>query len=151
MFKKLVASILIALCIASNAWALNSPYYGTYNWLSTGVKTTSQYLPDQSGLYVTGVEVVCVVTAASGTGGLQVKIQGKEPITGTYYDVASTTNLNTTGVPRVIAGANVFTVTSTSTAGNVNTYIPYTWRLAVVHGDSSNYNYSCSYTAFSSS
>lgn len=144
----LVASLLIPLKEAS---ALNSPYQGVYTWLPSAARTTAQTLTDQSNLYVTGIEAVCNVTSASGTGGLQLQIQGKDLVSGSYYTISTTTANTTTGVIRNIVGANVFNVAATGNNVNVNTYVPYTWRIVVAVGDASSYTYSCGYTLYSSS
>lgn len=148
--KKLLFALTLSL-VSSLSFALNSPYEGVYTLLASGARTATQNGADQTNRYVSGIEVFCNVTAASGTGGLQVQIQGKDPLSGTYY-VVSTTNANVaTGGIRNIIGANVFNVAATTTSVAVNTYVPYIWRISVVHGDASSYTYSCGYTLYSSS
>lgn len=147
----LVLLTLASLALSSGAEALNSPYYGVVSWLPSAARTASVQSSDQVGLYVTGIEVTCNVTAASGTGGLQVQIQGKDPVSGAYYLIATTTANTSTGLIRNLIGANVFNVAATTTSVNLNTYVPFTWRLQVLAGDSSSYTYSCSYTMYSSS
>jgi hypothetical protein len=150
MIKKLIAGVgLLLLSLA--ACALNSPYEGVYTLVTSAARTATLTGADNVNRYVTGVEVICNVTAASGTGGLQVQIQGKDSVSGAYYVVSTTTANTAVGVIRNIIGANVFTVAATTTSVNVNTYVPYTWRIVVVHGDASSYTYSCGYTLYSSS
>ena len=149
--SKLLFGLFLALGVCVEAEALNSPYEGVYTWLPSAARTTAQNLTDQTGKYITGIEVICNVTVASGTGGLQVKVQGKDLVSGTYYDIAATTANTATGTIRNIIGANVFNVAATTTTVNVNTYVPYVWRLQVAVGDASSYTYSCGYTLYSSS
>lgn len=155
MFAKLWQNILFlvvcSLLLVSQSFALNSPYEGVYTWLPSATRTATTASADIVGKYATGVEVICNVSAASDTGGLVLKIQGKDQISGNYYDIAATNSVTTPIVIRNIIGANVFNVAPSGGNVNVNTYVPWTWRLQMVHGDSSNYTYSCAYTVFSSS
>lgn len=146
----LIAAVLLSV-LGNFAYALNSPYEGVYTWLPSAARTTAQQSADIVGKYGTGVEVVCNVSAASGTGGLVVKIQGKDPISSAYYDISATTANTGVSVIRNLIGANVFNVAATTTSVNANTYVPYTWRIVTTVGDASSYTYSCSYTVYSSS
>lgn len=149
LYSLIVALTITLLC--TSAQAVNSPYEGVYTWLASAARTTAQQSSDVTGKYATGIEVICNVTAASGTGGLIVKLQGKDSLSSAYYDISATSVNVATGVIRNLIGANVFNVAPTTTSVSVNTYVPYTWRLATTVGDASSYTYSCSYTVYSSS
>ena len=153
-FKKflvLALASVLALACTVDAYALNSPYYGVYNFLTSGARTTAQTSADQTGLYTTGINLVCNITAASGTGGLTFKLQGKDPLSGAYYDVGANLAIVTAGTVVVNVGEGIWNTTATTTSANVNQYMPYIWRIAVAVGDASSYTYSCSYVLRSSS
>jgi hypothetical protein len=148
-FKKFLVLALVsavALAVTVDAQAINSPFHSVNYWLTPATRTTTQNLADQTGIYAQGIRVVCAVSAASGTGGLIVKLQGKEPQSGTYYDVAATLNNTATGVITLLAGEGIWNQAATPTFVAANYYMPYVWRVQVVHGDASNYTYDCTYT-----
>jgi len=86
-----------------------------------------------------GVLIFLDVTAASGTGGLQVRLQGKDPASGKWF------NLNPPPAARTAIGQDVYVLypgASGAGAQSISAPLPRTWRLQVVHGDGSNYTYS---------
>ncbi len=91
-----------------------------------------------------GVTLFLNVTAASGTGGLTVNIQVKDPVSGSYFTAyAAAAAVITTGLKAYnafpgAAGAGNYTNT-------VNFQIPRTFRIGVTVGDSSSYTYSIGY------
>ncbi len=91
-----------------------------------------------------GLLIFLNVTAASGTGGLTLRVQAKDPVSGNYYALnAAPTAVTATGLQcyNVSVGAQ-----STNAAQNVGTALPRTFRINVTHGDSSSYTYSVGYS-----
>ena len=153
MFPKFWQNIIFGLVLTAlsfgNAFALSSPYNQVVPWLTSATRTSDVVSADQTGLYLSGVRVVCAVSAASGTGGLQIKIQGKELVSGTYYDIASTNSLTTTGITIAMAGTGIWNQNPSANLVAANFYMPYTWRIVIKHNDASNYTYTCSYVVMS--
>lgn len=92
---------------------------------------------DQSNTYARGVEVFLDVTAASGTSPtLDVKLQAKDPASGSYFDIpgasfaqqSGTTSLALTVYPGVAETANE----------GVSDVIPKTWRAHAAVGSGSS-------------
>lgn len=93
-----------------------------------------------------GVIVILAISAASGAGGLQVKIQGLDPVSGNFYQ------LNASPTAIIAAGTYAYEIfPGSSTAGSagdglvnqrVSGLLPKTWRVTVAVGDSSSYTYS---------
>ncbi len=111
--------------------------------LASAARTSSTNSADQVNYNGRGVQVVLDVTAASGTGGLTVRIQGKDPVTGKYY------NLNAAPTAITATGTYVYTLSpgeSNAASGDVQQRtagaLPRTWRVSVTHGDGSSYTYS---------
>ena len=86
-----------------------------------------------------GVQLVLVVTAASGTGGLTIHIQQVDRDSGNAIDLAVDGN----------------TITATGTFGfqmapgasaSTPLFLPTDWQVQVVHGDGSSYTYSLNAT-----
>jgi hypothetical protein len=110
--------------------------------LASAARTAQTTSADQTNQNARGVQVVLNVTVASGTGGLQVKVQAKDSVSGQYYDLnADPTAVTTTGTyiyevyPGV--GAASGSVTQRTSSG-----LPQTWRVLVKVGDNSSYTYS---------
>lgn len=111
--------------------------------LASALRTVTTATADILNVNNKGVMVFLNVTAASGTGGLQVRIQCKDPISGTY------TGMNAAPAAVIATGHTVYLFGPLNTSGsNITVYngiLPRTWRISVTHGDSSNYTYSVGY------
>lgn len=104
----------------------------------TATATSGEF---QSPWY-TGIILNINCSARSGTSPtLDVKIQGKDPESGTWYDVpnAAATQITATGHTSFRLGPGL-----AATAGvSANTFLPYSWRVvATVGGTSPNFTYS---------
>lgn len=106
--------------------------------LASAARTVQTNSADQTNYSAKGLHVQLNVTAASGTGGLTVVVQGKDPVSGTYYDILVGTAIIATGItilkvyPGIVASAN-------AAASDI---LPRTWRVQVRVGDASSYTYS---------
>jgi hypothetical protein len=110
-------------------------------------RTATTSSADQTNYNAKGVLVYLNVTAASGTGGLQVQVQGKDPVSGNYYNLTSapTAVIATTGsTPKVYAMGPSYFSTGGAVTQNTTQALPRTWRVQVVAGDASSYTYSVS-------
>lgn len=92
-----------------------------------------------------GIVLLLNVTAASGTGGLQVGLQFKDSISGTYRTIGN--------LPTAVTAVGMTTLTfypgvdalNTSVSLNQSHVLAQQFRSSVTHGDSSSYTYSLSY------
>lgn len=87
-----------------------------------------------------GLVAILNVTAVPGVDTVQLVIEGKDPVSGVYYTILSST-------ARVAAGTDVLrvlpgiAVTANQTASDV---LPDTYRARVVHSAGTNFTYSLS-------
>jgi hypothetical protein len=114
--------------------------------LPSAARTATTSSTQQTNYNARGVIVTLNVTAASGTGGLTLRIQGVEPVTGNVYSINNApTAVTTPGLsayvvyPGATASGSVAQVT-----GGVP--LPRTWQVTVYVGDSSSYTYSVGYS-----
>lgn len=118
--------------------------------LASATRTASTSSPNIINNNARGIIVFLNVTAASGTGGLQVLVQSIDPVSGVgVQHNASPTAITATGVYAYavypgasapgVAGPNLV---NQRTAGE----LARTFRIRVVHGDASSYTYSVGYS-----
>ena len=83
---------------------------------------------DLSNRNARGVHLIIDITARTSTSTLTVTIQGKDPVSGKYYDILATTALSATGttVLKVYPG-----LTAAANAA-ANDIIPVEWRVKAV-------------------
>lgn len=113
--------------------------------LASAARTASTASPDITNHNARGIMVMLDVTAASGTGGLQVRVQAKDPVSGNYLGINSAPTAITAVGMRVYVlypGANT---TNTGIAQVSGQLVPRTFRIFVSHGDGSSYTYSVGY------
>lgn len=109
---------------------------------SRGLTTTSS--ADLTSYNATSIIVILNVTAASGTGGLQIRIQAKDSISGNYANLnAAPTAITTTGTFVYVLGPSPTAQgdVQQATSGRLSR----TFRITVTGGDTSSYTYSVSY------
>jgi hypothetical protein len=101
---------------------------------------------DQSNRTGRGLMIYVNVTTASGTGGLNVCLYGKDTQeSNQYFELASYGNSSPIKTTGQFAYCWYPGSTSTGTLGGTGANVlPATWRLTVVANDSSNYTYSLS-------
>lgn len=110
--------------------------------LVSSARTSDTASSEQINYNGRGVLVFLDVTAASGTGGLQTKVQAKDYLSGKWV------SLNASPPAVTAAGTLLYMVYPSATAGanqNTQSVLPRTWRVYVIHGDGSSYTYSVSY------
>jgi len=140
-------AVMLGLSDGANLQAMRGNTEGTL--LASAARTTSTSSPFQTNYNAAGVFVVLNVTAASGTGGLTVKIWARD----TYSSTSIQLNPDPTAITAIgrygymlYPGASASGIAG---AGWVNQFIPAalprTWYVEVRHGDTSSYTYSVSY------
>ena len=111
--------------------------------LASALRTATVNSADQVNVNARGVLLILNVSAASGTGGLVVRLFAKDPATGNYVQCnsspAAVTAVGTFGylVYGGAAGAANFVMSQLS-----NAPVARIWRAQVAHNDGSNYTYS---------
>ena len=96
--------------------------------------------PDFTNNNFRGVMIFLNITAASGTGGLTLRVQARDPVSGNYFA------LHAAPAAVVATGLQVYVLYPGVTGGAVSQptqiILPRTWRVQVTHGDATNYTYS---------
>lgn len=113
--------------------------------LSSSARTATTVSATQTNYNHGGVLLTLNVTAASGTGGLVVRIYTIDPVSGAVISLnAAPTAVTATGITSYVLypGALATGTTVTQTAAGV---LPKTFYVQVTHGDSSSYTYSVGY------
>lgn len=110
--------------------------------LASAARTATTNTADQSSGGARGVLLVLDVTVASGTGGLVVRIQVKDPASGKYQSI------NAAPTAIIAVGTTAYLLYPAASAGSGNYgqvgagALPRTWRVSVTHADGSSYTYS---------
>lgn len=101
-------------------------------------RTASSNSPDITNSRSRGVHVVIDVTAVPSVETVTFTVQGKDPLSGKYYDLLASAALVATGtvVLKVYPG---LTAVSNLTASDV---VPKTYRVKAVHSASGSFTYS---------
>jgi hypothetical protein len=114
--------------------------------LASAARTATTTASGPTNHNARGVVVFLNVTAASGTGGLQVTLRAVDPVSGASFQ------LNATPAAVVATGQYAYELypgASGAAAGSVQqrtaAALPRRFELTVVHGDASSYTYSAGY------
>lgn len=126
------------------------------NWatsiLSSAVRAATTNGADQTNYNGRGVMVTINVTVEAAAETLSLKIQGKDPISGNYFDIVdfgtvynATTDAPTTTRTFVmypgVLSADFIGITGNGASGKAG-LLPRTWRPVVTHSSSGNWTYS---------
>lgn len=115
--------------------------------LASAARTAQTSSADQTNHNARGVICVVETTAASGTGGLTLIIQGKDPVSGSYYSLfAAAAAITAIGTNAYAIYPGIATAAVLGYKGGANLILPRTWRIVVNVGDASSYTYSVSYS-----
>lgn len=112
--------------------------------LASAARTASTFTATQVNYNARGVLISLNVTAASGTGGLQVVVCGIDPVTGM--------TINTNSVPTAVTatGEYSYLIYPGTSGGRItqvtSLVLPRTWNAMVAANDSSSYTYSLGYS-----
>lgn len=110
--------------------------------LASQARTAQQNSADIANAGCRGIMVFLNVTAASGTGGLTLRIQGKDPVSGTYG------NLLSASAAVIATGMSIYIIYPGGSSGGtqgVSGPLPKTWRISMNVGDATSYTYSVGY------
>jgi hypothetical protein len=114
--------------------------------LASAARTATAASPDQTNHDGRGVVVFLNITAASGTGGLQVIVEGKDPVSGSYQQINATpAAVTATGFKSYVVYPGAASGPQGDVTQTTEQVLPRTWRVRVVHGDGSSYTYSVGY------
>ena len=106
----------------------------------SAARTATLVLPDQTNVTWRGLVVWLNITAASGTGGLTCRVEGKDPAGGGYFALhAAPAAVVATGLQTHVLYPGV---TGDAVSQPTQIVLPRTWRVRVVHGDATSYTYS---------
>lgn len=113
--------------------------------LASAARTGTTVSSDLVNYNHSGVVVSLYVTAASGTGGLQVAIQMKDTIGNVYRQINATTSTYTSTGQYVFMLYPGIDAVNSNNNQNVSQVLPQQFRIQVTHGDASSYTYSVNY------
>lgn len=106
--------------------------------LASAARTATVNSADQANTHGRGVHVIIDATAVTATPSVVAKVQGKDPVSGKYYDLLESAAITGTGTtvlkvyPGLLASANLV----------ANDMLPRTWRVRLEHGDGDSITYS---------
>lgn len=104
--------------------------------IEAGVFTATQASADQRNENMSGLIVVLDVTDA-GSASVTVKIQGKDQVSGKYYDILTGAAVSTTSTNVYKVHPSIAAVTNVSASD----LIPHQWRVVVTHSDAEEITY----------
>lgn len=108
--------------------------------LPSSARTATTNSNDINNRTSCGVHVIIDVTAASATPSVVFKIQGKDPLSGKYYDLLTSAAITGTGTTVL----KVFPSATAATNLAVNDFLPKVWRVLATHADTDSITYSVS-------
>jgi hypothetical protein len=114
------------------------PVVGQKTLLASEARTATTASSDQQNTEHNGVTVIIDVSAVAATPSVVFTIQGKNELTGTYYDLLSSAAVTATGVTRLRVHP-ALTVAANAAASDL---LPSIWRVNAVHGDADSITYS---------
>lgn len=110
---------------------------------ASAARTTAQAFGPFTNFNATKAFVYLNVTAASGTGGLQVAIVGVDPVSGLNFQIgANPTAITATGKSVYVYGPGCTAATGGDIKAGVVAPIPDVFNVIVTVGDASSYTYS---------
>lgn len=106
--------------------------------LASAARTATVNSADFTNYNAKGLHVIVNVSALTATPSITPIIQGKDPISGTYYDILEGLPITTTGINilKVYPGISAFVNQSASDI------LPRTYRVRVTHADTDSITYS---------
>lgn len=114
--------------------------------LESAARTATTQTADIDALGASSILVYLNISAASGTGGLSVGVRGKDPVSGNYASLGTSSTYTTTGIRVFAFGRGVGAYTNMNFVwGGIGVPIPDTLRIEIAHADASSYTYSVGY------
>lgn len=106
--------------------------------LASAARTATVDSADQTNVNGRGLHVFVDVTAVTATPTITVKIQGKDAVSGTYYDLLEGTALTAVATQTLKVYPGLTAVLNE----DENDILPRTWRIRVEHTDADSITYS---------
>lgn len=106
--------------------------------LPSAARTASVNSDDQENIEGRGVKLVVDVTAVTATPSITVTIQGKDHVSGKYYDILESAAITATGTTVLTVFPGI-AATANEAASDV---LPRDWRVEVTHADTDSITYS---------
>lgn len=110
----------------------------TFSLLASSARTATVNSSDQNNYNWRGAHIIINVTSITATPSVVPTIEGRDPISGTYYTLLTGVAITATGLtvlkiyPGITALAN----------GSTNDILPRYWRVTMTHGDADSITYS---------
>jgi hypothetical protein len=114
------------------------PAPATATILASAARTTDPTIADQTNAGYRGVHLIINVTAITATPSVVPTIKGKDPVSGSYYSLLVGTAITATGMTVLKVAPGITPVANGAAAD----YLPATWTVTMVHGDSDSITYS---------
>jgi len=107
-------------------------------YLASAARTATLNSADFVNYNAKGLHVVINVTALAATPSIVPFIQGKDPVSGTYYDILEGLPITTTGINIIKVYPGISAIVDVSASD----LLPRTYRLRIEHGDADSITYS---------
>jgi len=131
-------SVLYLYDRANFAWYRNNSNEGS-SLVASAARTADAQSTDQSNVNQRGAHIIVNVSAIGGAApSITPKIQGKDPVSGNYYDILVGSAISTTGINVI----KVYPGIANSPNAAANDILPRTWRVSVVHANADSITYS---------
>ncbi len=109
-----------------------------FNVFELKARTASVNSPDLTNWEGSGVVLTIAATDKVDSPSVVFTIQGKEPASGTYYDILASAAVTTSGLPVTL---KVFPGATAATNVAVNDVLPEIWRVKAVAADADSLTY----------
>lgn len=107
-------------------------------YLTSAARTATVNSADFTNYNARGLHAIINVTSITSTPSIIPFIQGKDPISGTYYDILEGNPITTTGINILKVYPGIAAVVNAS----ANDLLPRTYRVRVTHADTDSITYS---------
>jgi hypothetical protein len=106
--------------------------------LASAARVASVDSADFTNYNARGLHCIINVSALAATPSIVPTIQGKDPISGTYYNILAGLPITTTGINIIKVYPGISAVVNASASD----ILPRTWRVAMTHADADSITYS---------
>jgi hypothetical protein len=106
--------------------------------LASAARTATVNSDDREDPTSQSAHVIVNVSAVTATPSIVVTIQGKDSVSGAYYDLLASPAITATGTTVLKIGQGL----AATPNGSASDFLPEVWRVRVVHGDADSITYS---------
>lgn len=110
--------------------------------LASAARTATTNSPDLANNFGKTILVIVNVTAITGEPSITIKVQGKDPASGAFYDLLSSASITAIGTYVLQVGAGLPETANQS----ANKPLPKTFRISVTHANADSITYSVGYS-----